>query len=319
VAGASYTVRNQLFINGEWRNAHSGETFDVINPGTGELITKVASAGKQDIDDAVKAAQDAAEAWEAFPPPGKASLMHKFADKIEQHVDELVTLESEDNGKTYQDAMNDCMFAATLVRYYGGLAMQNQGKSMMRDNMGPYQNSYAYTRNQPVGVCGLITPWNYPMLMTAFKIAPMIASGCTGVSKLPELAPLSSLRLIELWHEVEGVMPGVVNAVPGLGATAGEAIVDHPDVRKIAFTGSTLTGKHIHKKASDTMKRVNLELGGKGPLIVFSDADIPKAITTAAAAGIVNSGQMCGASTRIIVEDSIYDKFVDGLAKAVET
>lgn len=147
----------------------------------------------------------------------------------------------------------------------------------------------------------------------------MLASGCTGVSKLPELTPLSSLRLIELWHEVEGVMPGVINAVPGLGAEAGEAILDHPGVRKIAFTGSTLIGKHIHKKAADTMKRVSLELGGKGPLIVFSDADIPKAIATAAAAGIVNSGQMCGASTRIIVEDSIYDKFVEGLAKAVET
>ena len=138
MTGASYLVRNQLFINGEWRNAHSGETFDVINPGTGELITKVASAGKQDIDDAVKAASDAAEAWEAFPPPGKASLMNKFADKIEQHVDELATLESEDNGKMYQDVVNDCMFCATLVRYYGGLAMQNTGKSMMRDNMGPY-------------------------------------------------------------------------------------------------------------------------------------------------------------------------------------
>lgn len=168
-----------------------------------------------------------------------------------------------------------------------------------------------------MGVCGLITPWNYPMLMTAFKIAPMIASGSTGVAKTPELTPLSSLRMIELWHEVEGVVPGVINCVPGIGAEAGEALVDHPDVRKIAFTGSTAIGKRIQQRAAASMKRVTLELGGKGPLIVFGDADLNKAIATATGAGLVNSGQMCGASTRIIVEESVYDEFLEGFAKAV--
>ena len=290
----------------------------MINPGTGEFITKVASAGVEDINDAVAAASNVAEVWESIPPFVKTTLMNKFADKIEANIDELVTLECEDNGKTYGDAFGDVSFCAIIMRYYAGLAMQNTGKSMMRDSMGMYNNSYAYTRKQPIGVCGLITPWNYPILMTAFKIAPMLASGCTGVAKLPELTPLSSLRLIELWHEVEGVVPGVLNAVPGIGAQAGEALVDHPDVRKIAFTGSTAIGKRIQVRATEQVKRVGLELGGKGPLIVFADADMPKAIATAAACGIVNSGQMCGAATRLIVEESVYDEFVEGLAKAVE-
>lgn len=290
----------------------------MINPGTGEFITKVASADVEDINDAVAAASNIAEVWESIPPFVKTTLMNKFADKIEANIDELVTLECEDNGKTYGDAFGDVSFCAIIMRYYAGLAMQNTGKSMMRDNMGMYNNSYAYTRKQPIGVCGLITPWNYPILMTAFKIAPMLASGCTGVAKLPELTPLSSLRLIELWHEVEGVVPGVLNAVPGIGAQAGEALVDHPDVRKIAFTGSTAIGKRIQIRATEQVKRVGLELGGKGPLIVFADADMPKAIATAAACGIVNSGQMCGAATRLIVEESVYDEFVEGLAKAVE-
>ena len=166
-------------------------------------------------------------------------------------------------------------------------------------------------------MCGLITPWNYPMLMTAFKIAPMLAAGCTGVHKTPELTPLSSLRLIELWNQLEGVVPGVLNAVPGIGAEAGEALVDHPDVRKIAFTGSTAVGKRIQERASKTMKRVTLELGGKGPLIVFGDSDLNKAIGTAAACSMVNSGQMCAAATRMIVEESVYDQFLEGLAGAV--
>lgn len=151
--------------------------------------------------------------------------MNKFADKIEQHMDELATLESEDNGKSYADACGDIGFSSILLRYYAGKAMDIKGMSSMRDNMGMYNNSYAYTRKEPVGVCGLITPWNYPMLMTMFKVAPMLASGSTAVSKTPELTPLSSLRLIELWHEIEGVVPGVWNMVPGIGAEAGEALV----------------------------------------------------------------------------------------------
>ena len=213
--------------------------------------------------------------------------------------------------------MGDCMFSALLMRYYAGQAMNITGEAMMRDeNMGPYRNSYVYTRKEPIGVCGLITPWNYPMLMTAFKVAPMIASGCTGVHKTPENTPLSSLRMVELWHEIDGVVPGVLNAVPGYGNEAGEALINHDGVRKIAFTGSTATGRHLQKCAADTMKRVSLELGGKGPLIIFADADLPKAIATATASGLLNSGQFCGAATRIIVEESVYDQVVEGMAEA---
>jgi len=160
---------------------------------------------------------------------------------------------------------------------------------------------------EPVGICGLITPWNFPILMTSLKVAPMLAAGCTGLAKLPELTPLSSLRLIEMLHEMEGIVPGAINAVPGLGAEAGEAILNHPDVRKVAFTGSTAIGKHIMNRCSESMKRVTLELGGKGPLIIFGDADIPKAVGTAAAMFTLSAGQFCIASTRIIVEESVYD------------
>jgi len=261
-----------------------------VNPGTGELITKVASGGVDDINAAVEAAKNAAEAWANMNPAVRSRLMLHFADKIEQSADELATLECEDNGKPFGDAMGDVMFSAQLMRYYSGHAMNITGMSSMRENEHYYQNSYAYTRKEPVGVCGLITPWNFPILMTSLKIAPMLASGCTGVSKLPELTPLSSLRLIELWHEIEGVIPGVLNAVPGIGAEAGEALVDHRDVRKIAFTGSTAVGKRIMQRGAETMKRTTLELGGKGPLIIFGDADLPKAMGTAVHCGMVNTG-----------------------------
>ena len=179
------------------------------------------------------------------PPHTRSRLLHGIADKIEQNADELATIESEDNGKQYEDSMGDMMFSAQIMRYYGSLCMSIQGKSMMRDNFGYYNNSYAYTRKEPVGICGLITPWNYPHLMTTYKIAPVLATGCTGVVKIPELTPLSSLKLIQLIHEVDGMVPGVINMVSGLGSEAGEALVDHPDVSKISFTGSTAVGKRI--------------------------------------------------------------------------
>ena len=242
-----------------------------------------------------------------------------FADKVEQNADELATLECEDNGKSFEGAMQDVHMSALMMRYYGSLAMDNTGTSHMRDDMGFYKNMYCYTRKEPVGICGLITPWNYPILMSALKIAPMLASGCTGLIKLPELTPLSSLRLVELFHEVDGAVPGAINAVPGYGSTAGEAIVNHPDVRKIAFTGSTAVGKAITAKCADTMKRVTMELGGKGPLVIFGDADIQKAIGTAAIFSTANSGQFCGAATRIIVEESVYEAVVQGIAGVIQS
>ena len=314
--GTTYNVRNKLIINGQSVDASSSETFDVHNPGTGEFITKVASAGVDDVNAAVAAAKAAGEEWSNTSPMQRNRLMLAYADKIEQHADELTTLECEDNGKPFDQAMSDVMGSAAFMRYYGGLAMNIEGTAAIRDNDPNYTNSYAYTRKEPIGVCALITPWNYPILMTALKVAPMLAAGCTGVSKPPELTPLSSLRLIELLHEVDGMPKGVVNCVPGIGSVAGEALVDHPDIRKITFTGSTAVGKRIMQRSAGSLKRVTLELGGKGPLIIFADGDIPKAIDTAITFGTINSGQFCAASSRIIVEESVYDQVVEGLAEA---
>jgi acyl-CoA reductase-like NAD-dependent aldehyde dehydrogenase len=174
-----------------------------------------------------------------------------------------------------------------------------------------WENTYGYTRKEPIGVCGMITPWNFPALMTAWKIGPMLAAGCTGISKPPELAPLSSLKLVELWNKTPGVIPGVLNCLPGIGSETGEMLVDHPDIRKIAFTGSGERGKRIMQRATSNLKRVTLELGGKGPLLVFDDADIEKAANISAFMGYLNSGQFCAAPTRLIVQDGVYDEFVD--------
>lgn len=209
-------------------------------------------------------------------------------------------------GKTYDEACFDMMFSSATIRYYAGLAQNLNGQSFQRDG-GVWASSFGYTRKEPIGVCGMITPWNFPALMTAWKIGPMLASGSTGISKPPELAPLSSMKMIELWHETPGVIPGVLNCLPGIGEEAGEALVEHPDIRKIAFTGSSAKGKLIMRKGSDTMKRVTLELGGKGPIIVCDDADVEKAATTAASMGFLNSGQFCAAPTRLIVHDSVHD------------
>jgi len=208
-------------------------------------------------------------------PSNRGVILQKFADVLESHADELATIECEDNGKPYAEAMWDVMYAASHFRYYGSMAHNMTGWSMMRDNdpLG-YSNSYAYTRMEPVGVCGIITPWNFPLLMTTWKLAPMLAAGCTGVHKIPENTPLSSLRLVELLHGVEGFVPGAVQVVPGFGNEAGEAVTGHPDISKIAFTGSTAIGKHIMRRAADDLKRVTLELGGKGPIIIFADANL---------------------------------------------
>ena len=175
------------------------------------------------------------------------------------------------------------------------------------------------TRKEPVGVCGLITPWNFPFLMSTFKIAPMLASGCTGIIKAPENTPLSTIRIAQLWNDLEGVPPGVLNCLPGLGSVAGEALTGHAGVRKIAFTGSTKVGKRVMSRASGNMKRLNLELGGKGPCIIFDDANIDKAVENITKHSLVNSGQFCGAPTRLIVQDKAYDQFIDKLAASYKS
>lgn len=216
-------------------------------------------------------------------------------------------------GKPYDEACFDMNFTSQTIRYYAGLASSISGTSFTRD-AGMWSNTYGYTRKEPVGICGMITPWNFPALMTAWKIAPMLAAGCTGISKPPELAPLSSLKLVELWNKTPGVIPGVLNCMPGIGAEAGEALVDHPDIRKIAFTGSGEKGKRIMQRATSNLKRVTLELGGKGPLIVFDDADLDKAVEISSMMGFLNSGQFCAAPTRLIVQDAVHDEFVEKMA-----
>jgi len=236
-------------------------------------------------------------------------FLNKWADKMDENMDELITLECEDNGKPYEFAQFDMYMCTMMARYYAGLAMEITGSAHCRDTFGPYNNQIVYERREPVGISGLISPWNFPALLGVMKMAPMLAAGCTGVLKNPELTPLSTLRMVELWHEIDGMIPGVINSVPGLGADAGEALTGHPLVRKLSFTGSTATGKRVMARASESMKRCTLELGGKSPLVVFADADMDKAVSTAAAMGFLNSGQFCGAPTRLIVEESCYDEF----------
>ena len=313
-AGKAYNAPDKLIINGEYVAAKSGKTFDNISPSTEQVINQVASAQKEDVDAAVESCLSAAKEWKKVSNMERSAIMNKFADIIDEHADELITLECEDMGKTYEEATFDMNFTSTTIRYYAGLATHIGGSSFQRDS-GMWPNTYGYTRKEPIGVCGMITPWNFPALMTAWKIGPMLASGCTGISKPPEIAPLSSLKLVELWNKTPGVIPGVLNCLPGIGEVTGEAMTDHPGIRKIAFTGSGVRGKHIMKKCADSMKRVTLELGGKGPLIVFDDADLEKAVNIASFMGYLNSGQFCAAPTRLIVQDSIHDQFVEKMVE----
>jgi len=206
-------------INGEWTDAANGKTIDLTNPATGKVFTQVASAGPEDIARAVKAAKDALEgAWGEVLPAQRARLMHRFADKLEEHAEELATIESNDNGKPIAMARKDAGGSAACIRHFASLAQSIDGKAFECSHN---PNQLNYIRREPVGVCGAITPWNYPMLMTAFKIGPMLASGCTGVFKVAELTPLSGLKMGQLWNELEGTIPGVINVVPGLGGEAG--------------------------------------------------------------------------------------------------
>lgn len=226
----------------------------------------------------------------------------------------MIELECTDNGKPEWGATKDIGFACKIFRSVAGDCTRLGGQSFARDAT----SQYGYTRLEPRGVAACITPWNYPLLMTTFKMAPLLASGCTGVFKTPEYTPLSSLKMAEIWESVEGAVPGVINMVPGIGKEAGEALVEHPDVASIHFTGSTATGVRITQKAAPTMKRVFLELGGKSPLIVFDDAKIEKAATIASVFGTVNTGQFCGASTRFIVHEKVHDEFVAKLVEKVK-
>ena len=299
----------QIFINNEWIDSVSGKTFPTINPCNGEKICDVAEGDKEDVDIAVAAAREAfklGSTWRTMDASKRGKLLGKLADLIERDREYLAQLETLDNGKPYHIAYAaDLDLTIKCYRYYAGWSDKIFGKTIPMD--GPFMTM---TRHEPVGVCGQIIPWNFPLVMQAWKLGPALACGCTVVMKPAEQTPLTALYVASLIKEV-GFPPGVVNIVPGYGPTAGGAISAHPNVDKVAFTGSTDVGHIIMETAGKTnLKRVTLELGGKSPCIVFSDADLDDAVQQAHDYLFFNHGQCCCAGSRTFVEESIYDEFV---------
>ncbi len=301
----------KMFINGKFVEAASGKTFPSYNPATGEVMAQIAEGEREDIDRAVKAARKAFESgpWPAMSASERGRLIWKLGDLIETHLEEFAQLESLDNGKPLAVArVADVPLAVDLFHYMAGWATKIEGNTI------PFSPKYfAYTRREPVGVAGQIIPWNFPLLMAAWKLGPALATGCTVVLKPAEQTPLSALLLAELIAEA-GFPEGVVNVVPGYGETAGAALAAHPDVDKIAFTGSTEVGKLIVHAAAGNLKKVSLELGGKSPNIVFADADMSSTISGAASAIFFNHGQCCCAGSRLYVEKDMFDDVVSGVA-----
>ena len=297
-----------ILIGDEWRPAVSGKTFQTVNPATEEVICEVAEGDKEDVDHAVHAARAAFESgpWSKMDARDRGLLLLKLADLMEENLDELAALETLDNGKPIGDARAaDLPLAIDCLRYYAGWADKIHGDTI------PVRGDYfCYTRREPIGVCGQIIPWNFPILMVAWKWGPALATGNTVVMKPAEQTPLSCLRMGELALDA-GFPPGVINIVPGYGPTAGAAIVKHPLIDKIAFTGSGETAQRIMADAAVTLKRLTFELGGKSPNIVFADADLDEAITGAEFGLFFNQGQCCCAGSRLFVEDAIHEEFVE--------
>ena len=307
---STYNGPTQLLIDGQWREAVSGKRFNTLNPATGEIITSVAEADKADVDLAVKAARKAFEEgpWSKTTATDRGRILSKLADLIMEHRDELAELETMDNGKPISDSRNvDVPLVADCIEYYAGWANKVHGETIPVP--GPFLN---YTLREPIGVVGQIVAWNFPMLLAAWKLGPALATGNTVVLKPAEQTPLSALRLGELCLEA-GIPPGVVNVLPGFGPTAGSALVTHPDVDKIAFTGEYLTGQTIMREAAGTLKRISFELGGKSPNIVFADADLDAAVAGSLMGIFWNQGEVCCAGSRLFLQESVYDQFMDKL------
>jgi aldehyde dehydrogenase (NAD+) len=306
VTGA-YKQPTGLFINNEFVEGVDKKTFEVINPATEEVITSVHEATEKDVDIAVAAARKAFQGeWRRTTPHVRAQLLNKVADIAEKNAEVLAAVESYDNGKSITMARGDVGFAIATIRYYAGWADKITGKTLDID-----PDMFHYTRSEPIGVCAQVIPWNFPLLMFAWKIAPALATGNTIVLKTAEQTPLSALVFCQFVKEA-GFPPGVLNVISGFGKVAGAALSAHMDVDKIAFTGSTLVGRTIMKAAaSSNLKKVTLELGGKSPNIVFNDADIDQAIAWVNFGIYYNHGQCCCAGTRIFVQEGIYDKFLE--------
>ena len=297
----------QMLIDGRWIDAASGKTFESINPATGETLAMIAEGDKEDIDRAVAAARRAFEGpWSRAKPYERQELLLRIADLVDKHFDELSLLDTLDMGAPLSRTRGSKRRAVGMLRYYAGMATAIHGETIENSLPGEY---VSFTYKEPVGVVGAIIPWNGPLTATIWKIGPALATGCTIILKPAEEAALTALRIGELLLEA-GVPEGVVNIVPAYGETAGAALAAHPDVDKVAFTGSHITGQKIIRSSAGNLKRVSLELGGKSPDIVFADADLDATVPGAAMAVFSNSGQICSAGTRLFVEDRIYDEFV---------
>ncbi|XP_054724447.1 aldehyde dehydrogenase 1A1-like [Uloborus diversus] len=298
----------QIFINNEWHNSASGKVFPVLNPATAEKICDVQEGDKADAEKAIQAAKKAFQigsTWRTMDASERGRLLYKFGDLMEQNHEYLANLQSLENGKTFKDSCGDVIFAIRTIRYFAGCADKIHGKTIPGDG-----DTFTYTRLEPVGVCGLIIPWNFPVLLFCNKFGPAIAAGNTIVLKPAEQTPLTSIYLASLVLEA-GFPPGVVNVVPGYGPTAGGALTASHDVDKVSFTGSTEVGKLIQQAAGQSnTKRITLEMGGKSPLVICNDVDVDEAVVIAHNALFMNHGQCCCAGSRTFVHEDIYDEFV---------
>lgn len=306
------TKEYKLFINGEWIDATSGKTFKTINPGTGETNAIVAEAGAEDVDKAVKAARKAFKSseWSLMAPGDRGRLLYQAALKMREKLAFLAEIESKEAGLTIKETTFVALPATIdVLEFYAGLANKIQGETLASS-----PDSLKYTLREPLGVIGAIVPWNFPLMLTMWKLAPALAAGNTIVIKPAEQTPTSILELMKIFQEV-GMPEGVINVVPGFGSVAGNALSSHPDIDKIAFTGSTNTGRLIMQAASKNMKPLSLELGGKSPNIVFEDADLQNAVNTSAFGIYFAQGQVCAAGSRLFVQDSIYDDFMHAFLK----
>lgn len=311
---SSGQLRNQLFIDNEFVDAEDGATIPVSNPHDNSEVTRVAEAKAADVDKAVAAARSAFPAWRDMNPSDRGRLITQLADKMEAHFDELTELESVDTGHPIRDTRRlDLPRTLLNFRYFGGLADKIDGRQV------PVEPGFlSIVKRQPVGVVGQIVPWNFPLMFCSWKLGPALAAGNTVVMKPSELTPLTTLRLAELMRDV-GFPHGVVNIVPGYGHTAGQHLAQHSDVNKISFTGSTATGRKIIEASAGNLKRVSLELGGKGPNIVFEDANIPAAVGGSAFAIFHNQGQACIAGSRLLLHEAIADEFLERFIALAES
>lgn len=305
-AGLRTPIRHQLFINGQFVNAESGETLATLNPHDNSIITEVSMAGRGDVDKAVAAAEKAFPAWSRMAAMDRGRILLKLADLIEANAEELARLESLDTGHPIRDSrMLDVPRTAVTYRYFGGMADKFQGEQI------PVEAGFLnYTLREPVGVVGQVVPWNFPLMFTSWKMAPALAAGNCVVMKPAEITPLSSLKIAELMAEA-GMPDGVVNILPGLGSVAGQYIAEHDRIAKVAFTGSTATGRRIVQASAGNLKKVQLELGGKGANIVFEDANLMAAVNGAAWAIFHNQGQACIAGSRLVLHEKIADAFLE--------